>query len=209
MANLVLAFAEVLAGAVVLDAAIKGDSITNVVQGKATQHALVSGSNTAGAGGGGATTSTGGGGVAGSGITNPIPGFTIGRDDMGVDANAKVGSPIVAPAASRLISVHNDWYNGQSLLLFQFVNKPAGAPSDYWYVAEQISPVTTKIGTLFREGETVARYAASGTGIEIGWGDPNTNQLTLAGATDPGAANPPAGSTTTFAESFKKFFGIP
>lgn len=40
MANLVLTFAEVLAGAVVLDAAVKGDSIANVVRGQATQHSL-------------------------------------------------------------------------------------------------------------------------------------------------------------------------
>jgi len=40
VANLVLAFAEICAGAIVLDAGIKGDSITNVIKGQATQHPL-------------------------------------------------------------------------------------------------------------------------------------------------------------------------
>lgn len=38
MANLPLAFAELVIGAVVIDAAVKGDSIANVVRGAATSH---------------------------------------------------------------------------------------------------------------------------------------------------------------------------
>ena len=145
---------------------------------------------------------------AGSG-TDPIPGFTIGRDDMGVDANAPVGTPIYAPADSQLVQVLNGWYDGQPLLLFRFLNPPAGALSPYWYVAEQITPVTTTIGTIFRARAAVARYAPCCTGIEIGWGSPTSNARTLAGQTDPGAASPPAGAQTTWGESFKRFFGIP
>jgi Transglycosylase SLT domain len=144
---------------------------------------------------------------AGSGI-DPIPGFTIGRDDMGVDATAPVGAPIYAPFDSRLVEVVNGWYAGQPLLLFQFLHQPAGAPSDYWYVAEQITPVSTTVGTIFRARQAVARFAPSGTGIEIGWGSPTSTQRTLAGETDPGAANPPPGATTPWGESFKHFFGI-
>jgi hypothetical protein len=48
---------------------------------------------------------------AGSGI-DPIPGFTIGRDDMGVDATAPIGTPIYAPLDSQLVEVVNDWYAG-------------------------------------------------------------------------------------------------
>jgi hypothetical protein len=124
---------------------------------------------------------------AGSG-TDPIPGFTIGRDDMGVDANAPVGTPIYAPADSQLVQVLNDWYDGQPLLLFRFLNPPAEALSPYWYVA---------------------RYAPCCTGIEIGWGSPTSNARTLADETDPGSAHPPAGAQTTWGESFKRFFGIP
>jgi peptidoglycan hydrolase CwlO-like protein len=147
-----------------------------------------------------------GGSGAGS---DPIPGFTIGRDDMGVDATAPPGAGIYAPLASTLVQVLQGWYAGQPLLLFQFDNPPAGLPSDYWYVAEQINPVTTAIGTNFQAGQKVASFASSGTGIEIGWGSATSDTRTLAGATDPAAANPPAGSTTVWAESFKSAFGIP
>ena len=140
--------------------------------------------------------------------SDPIPGFTIGRDDMGVDASAQPGAAIYAPLASRLSQVMQDWYAGQPLLLFRFINRPPGALSDYWYVAEQINPVTTAIGTTFRGGEKVASFASSGTGIEIGWGSPTAWTRTLAGETDPGAANPPYGSTTVWGESFKRFFRI-
>jgi hypothetical protein len=140
---------------------------------------------------------------------DPIPGFTIERDDMGVDGSASTGAPIYAPLASKLVQVMSDWYAGQPLLLFQFTSPPANALSDYWYVAEQIVPVTTRIGTLFRGGQEVATYAAGGTGIEIGWGSPTSNARTLADVTDPGAASPSDGSTTVWGETFKQAFHIP
>ena len=139
---------------------------------------------------------------------DPIPGFTIGRDDMGVDASARTGAPIYAPLASKLVQVMHDWYAGEPLLLFKFNHRPRGALSGYWYVAEQINPVSTRIGSRFRTKQVVATFAASGTGIEIGWGSPTANSRTLAGLTDPGAANPPSGSKTTWGESFKTFFRI-
>ena len=138
---------------------------------------------------------------------DPIPGFTIGRDDMGVDAGARRGAPIYAPLASRLSQVMGDWYAGEPLLLFQFLHHPPGALSDYWYVAEQVDPVTTRIGTVFQAGQRVGSFAASGTDIEIGWGSPTAWSRTLASATDPGAAHP-SGSSTRWGESFKQFFGI-
>jgi hypothetical protein len=128
---------------------------------------------------------------------------------MGVDATAPTGAGIYAPLASTLVEVLQDWYSSEPLLLFQFDNPPPGGPSDYWYVAEQIDPVTTTVGTKFPAGQRVASFAASGTGIEIGWGSATSNTRTLAGATDPAAANPPAGSTTSWGESFKSVFGIP
>ncbi|MHB1568290.1 MAG: hypothetical protein ACYC0H_03715 [Solirubrobacteraceae bacterium] len=158
-------------------------------------------------GGGQACSASSGFAPAGSGI-DPIPGFTIGRDDMGVDASAPVGTPIYAPLDSQLVEVVPGWYAGQPLLLFRFLHPPAGAPSAYWYVAEQITPVSTTVGTTFPARQAVARFAPSGTGIEIGWGSPTSTQRTLAGVTDPGAANPPPGATTPWGESFKRFFGI-
>jgi peptidoglycan hydrolase CwlO-like protein len=141
--------------------------------------------------------------------SNPIPGFTIGRDDMGVDATAPPGAGIYAPLASTLVQVLQDWYGSQPLLLFRFDTPPPGAPSDYWYVAEQINPATTAVGTSFQGGQRVASFASDGTGIEIGWGSATSDSRTLAGATDPAAAAPPAGSTTSWGESFKSAFGIP
>ena len=97
----------------------------------------------------------------------------------------------------------------QPLLLFRFLNRPAGAPSAYWYVAEEITPVSTTVGTIFRARQAVARFAPSGTGIEIGWGSPTSSGRTLAQQMgDSAAANPPAGAQTTWGESFKHFFGI-
>jgi hypothetical protein len=141
-------------------------------------------------------------------VSDPIPGFKIQRDDMGVDASARTGAGIYAPAASKLVQVMRDWYAGEPLLLFQFDIRPAGALSGYWYVAEQIVPVTTTLGTRFQRGQRVASFAASGTGIEIGWGSPTSNSRTLANETDPGAADPPSGSTTVWGETFKQVFGI-
>jgi peptidoglycan hydrolase CwlO-like protein len=155
---------------------------------------------------GGGGTHALGGSRAGS---DPIPGFTIGRDDMGVDATAPPGAGIYAPRASTLMQVLQNWYGGEPLLLFQFDTPPPGAPSDYWYVAEQIDPATTAVGTSFQAGQRVASFASSGTGIEIGWGSATSDTRTLAGATDPAAASPPAGATTSWAESFKSTFGIP
>src|SRR5215469_14328811 len=101
MANLVLSFAELLAGAVLLDAAIKGDSIANVIQGKATSHPLAgsSGSSSStGAGGAGAGTST----IPAGSYTNPVPGAQTGRIDQGVDYTLGSGG-FVAPGRSQVL----------------------------------------------------------------------------------------------------------
>ncbi len=143
---------------------------------------------------------------------DPIPGFTAGRDDMGVDACAQPGMPIYAPASSVLIEVVLDWYEGEPLMLFQFVPPLSGAyhGDEYWYVAEQISPSSETVGTVFQAGQPVASFAAAGTCIEIGWGSTSSVQRTLAGQEGDGAAaNPPAGATTVWGEIFKQAFGIP
>ena len=143
---------------------------------------------------------------------DPIPGFTPARDDMGVDGCAQPGMPIYAPATSVLVEVVQDWYQGQPLMLFQFVPPLASAyqGDQYWYVAEQISPASETAGTVFQAGQPVASFAAAGTCIEIGWGSPSSVQRTLAGQQGDGAAaNPPAGATTVWGETFKQAFGIP
>ena len=141
----------------------------------------------------------------------PAPPWRIERDDMGVDASAPTGTPIYATAPSTLAQVIGDWFEGEPLLLFKFDTPQTGTPygDQYWYLAEQIIPVTTTIGTTFATGQAVAHYAPAGTGIEIGWGSPTSNQRTLAGQEgDAAAANPGAGQTTQWGETFKRYFGI-
>ncbi len=143
------------------------------------------------------------------------PPWVQGRDDMGVDASAPVGSPIYAPAASTLVEIV-PWFQGpcgmQPLMLFHFIEEQAATEDgdQYWYVAEQITPVTATIGTTFGRGQPVAHFAACGTGIEIGWGSPTSGQRTLAAQMGDGAAaNPAAGSLTPWAESFKRWCQMP
>jgi hypothetical protein len=145
----------------------------------------------------------------------PSPPWVQARDDMGVDASGSVGSPIYAPARSTLVEVL-PWFDGpcgmQPLLLFHFTQEQAGTEDgdQYWYVAEQITPVTETIGTTFARGQSVGRFAACGTGIEIGWGSPISGQRTLAAQMGDGAAaNPAAGSLTPWAESFKRWCQMP
>ncbi len=105
-----------------------------------------------------------------AGNTNPLgSGWSIGRTDMGVDAHAAVGTPIHAINDSRVVSVVPNWYSGQPLVMMQLTAGPD--KGKYWYVAEQISHVP-HVGQRFAAGDTVVRYAPSGTGIEIGWGAP-------------------------------------
>lgn len=148
---------------------------------------------------------------SGMGVTNPIPGFSRGRDDMGVDGCSTPGKPILAPAPSKLAEIMPNWYAGQPLLLFKF-DPPLSGTFDgdqYWFLAEQVTPVTTQIGATFGTGTPVAHYASSGTCVEIGWGSPTSSGRTLAQEKgDSGAANPPAGALTTWGESFRKFFRI-
>ena len=145
----------------------------------------------------------------------PSPPWVQERDDMGVDASAPVGSPIYAPASSTLVEIL-PWFPGpcgmQPQMLFRFTREQAGTEDgdQYWYVAEQINPVTERIGTTFAKGQPVAHFAACGTGIEIGWGSPTSAQRTLAGQMgDAAAANPAPGSLTPWAESFKRWCQMP
>lgn len=145
----------------------------------------------------------------------PSPPWVQERDDMGVDGSAPVGSPIYAPAASTLVEIL-PWFEGpcgmQPLMLFHFIQEQPGTEDgdQYWYVAEQITPVTETVGSTFAQGQPVAHFAACGTGIEIGWGSPTSGQRTLAAQMGDGAAaNPAPRSLTPWAESFKRWCQMP
>lgn len=102
-----------------------------------------------------------------SGYTNPLPTVTHWeRTDQGVDASLPVGAPIRAIGDAKVMGIEPNWYNGQPLVYYKLLSGPDAG--HYVYVAEQITDIA-KPGSIVRAGGTIARYAGSGTGIEMGW----------------------------------------
>jgi hypothetical protein len=99
------------------------------------------------------------------------------RTDQGVDANMPVGAPILAPCPVKVLAVIPDWYAGQPLVYFELLNGPDAGKVQY--VAEEITTITPP-GTILQQGQPIARYASSGTGIEYGWSTPNGVTLAVA-----------------------------
>ena len=155
--NLPIAFAAIIAGGVLVDAAIKGASISDVVRGQAQ---AASGSG----GAAGATPASSGGAV------NPFAKastFTAGRTDQGVDFNLAPGDPILAPFAGTVTAINAGWYSGQPQIVLAGAK---GTPfaGKFLYLAEQLDP-SVKVGQTVNAGDQLATYASSGTGGEIGW----------------------------------------
>jgi hypothetical protein len=100
------------------------------------------------------------------------------RTDQGVDANMPVGAPILAPCPVKILAIIPDWYAGQPLIYFELLD---GADAGkVQYVAEESTDLAPA-GSILQQGQVIARYAASGTGIEYGWS--TLNGVTLARAT--------------------------
>ena len=100
------------------------------------------------------------------------------RTDQGVDANMPVGAPILAPGRVKILAVEPDWYAGQPLVYWELLDgRQAGKVQ---YVAEEITDIAQP-GSILQQGQVIARYAPSGTGIEYGWS--TLNGVTLARAT--------------------------
>jgi hypothetical protein len=173
MANLPLAFAEILAGAIVLDAGIKGDSIINVVKGKATQQPLSSSSSTAADSTSGSTaagSSTGGGsGVAG--YVNPVPGATTGRVDQGVDYHLGP-SGFLAPGNSQIVytGAGSGW--GNEYVAGRLLDGPL--KDAVWYIAEAPGKLAGIVqGAVVKAGQQITPAGSStGGAIEAGWANP-------------------------------------
>jgi len=100
------------------------------------------------------------------------------RTDQGVDASMPVGAPILAPSRIKVLAIEPNWYAGQPLVYFELLDGPDAGKVQY--VAEQITDIA-KPGSILQQGQPVARFAASGTGIEYGWS--TLNGVTLAVAT--------------------------
>jgi hypothetical protein len=100
------------------------------------------------------------------------------RTDQGVDANMPVGAPILAPGPVKILAIIPDWYAGQPLVYFELLDGLQAGQVQY--VAEEITDIAPA-GSLLQQGQVIARYAPSGTGIEYGWS--TLNGVTLARAT--------------------------
>lgn len=100
------------------------------------------------------------------------------RTDQGVDASMPVGAPILAPSSIKVLAIIPDWYAGQPLVYWELLAGPDAGRIQY--VAEQITSIAPP-GSILTQGQPVARFAPSGTGIEFGWSTPSG--VTLARAT--------------------------
>lgn len=99
------------------------------------------------------------------------------RTDQGVDAAMPVGAPILAPCRVKILGIEPDWYAGQPLIYFELLQGPQAGRIQY--VAEQITDLA-RAGTTLQQGQAIARFAASGTGIEYGWSTPSGVTLAVA-----------------------------
>jgi hypothetical protein len=113
---------------------------------------------------------------------NPLPYVTCcgawERTDQGVDATMPVGAPILAPSRVKVLGIEPDWYAGQPLVYFELLQGPQAGKVQY--VAEEITDLA-RPGRFLQQGQPIARFAPSGTGIEYGWS--TRSGITLARAT--------------------------
>lgn len=100
------------------------------------------------------------------------------RTDQGVDAQMPIGAPILAPCRVKILGIEADWYLTQPLVYFELLDGPDAGRVQY--VAEEINNIA-RPGTFLQQGQPIARFAPSGTGIEYGWS--TLNGITLARAT--------------------------
>jgi hypothetical protein len=147
------------------------------------------------------------GGAAGAVQTSghyvdPLPDSArIGRTDMGVDVDLTPGDPIVAPGASRVVGIMPNWYQGQPYVALQLLDGPMKGHN--YYIAEQITP-SVSVGQVVQQGQPIGHYAASGTGIEMGWAGSNWER-TLAQETGHDNADMGDHANTPAGISFRNF----
>jgi murein DD-endopeptidase MepM/ murein hydrolase activator NlpD len=165
-----LAFGAILAGALLVIAGVTGSTVSSTAQGTPDRSKATP--PTAGTGSLLSTPAPGGTAPAATapvntrGLANPLPGFTIGRTDQGVDASGRAGQPVYAIAPGRVLGILSNWYRGQPFLYYEII---AGElKGKVIYVAEQIAPVV-RPGQELRAGQVIGHYAASGTGLELGY----------------------------------------
>jgi hypothetical protein len=117
--------------------------------------------------------------VNSAGYINPLRFVSVWeRTDQGVDASMPVGAPILAPSRVKILAIEPGWYAGQPLVYWELLDGPEAGKVQY--VAEQITDIA-RPGSYLQQGQTIARFNSSGTGIEFGWS--TINGITLAMAT--------------------------
>lgn len=178
MANLPLAFGEILVGAIVLDAGIKGAGIADVVQGKATQAPLPGSGSTSASG------SSGGGGsskIPAGSYTNPFPGAKTGRIDQGVDYTI---TQALSPGKAKVLvaDASNSGWGGGGYLALQLLDGPLAG--QVMYIAEGFKP-TVKVGQVVNAGAVLGHaiknpYNGILGNIEAGWANPSNPGQPLA-----------------------------
>src|SRR5206468_13009719 len=121
-----------------------------------------------------------GGAQAASAYQNPFAAEQpyVGRTDMGVDVCLSPGDPIRAVGNGVVVGVMRNWFEKQPYIWYQLTAGPDAGR--YTHIAEQINHLAP-VGSTLQAGDVVARYAAKGTCIEIGWSA--ANGATLAQAT--------------------------
>jgi hypothetical protein len=116
--------------------------------------------------------------VTSAGYIDPLRYVTVWeRTDQGVDASMPVGAPILAPGRVKILAIEPDWYSGQPLVYWELLDGPDAGKVQY--VAEQITDIV-RPGTILQQGQPIARFASSGTGIEFGWSTPSGVTLAVA-----------------------------
>ena len=202
MANLPLAFGELLVGAILIDAGIKGDAIANVVKGVAKQHPLPQ--DAAAAGGPVASdplNAAAAGAAAGSGgYVNPVPGASASRVDMGVDYTLPQGGHFLAPGDSIIKAVDNRSGFG-NYIAATLTSGPLAGHS--YYVAEGVTPAVS-VGQTVKAGTPIANAYGGPYGygvIEAGWADPSISYDPLAKIT----GGYQEGDSTAAGASFNRF----
>lgn len=128
----------------------------------------------------------------------PASHLVRGREDMGIDFSATPGSSIGAIGAGIINAIIPNWYKGQPLI--EELLTSGSHKGQHVYYAEQINP-HVRVGQRVRPGQAIGTVAASGTGLELGFGAGGGRTLAQAttGYTE--------GQKTPAAEAFSKFLG--
>jgi hypothetical protein len=173
-----LAFGEILVGVIVLDSAIKGDSIANVVRAQAKMHKLSGDPSTAS---GDKSTSSGATSSSSSveGYVNPVPGATTGRIDQGVDYHLGPQG-FLAPGNSKIVYTGAGGGWGNEYVAGQLVDGPLKGA--VWYIAEAPGKLAGIVeGAMVKAGQQITPPGSStGGAIEAGWANPSNPGQTLA-----------------------------